>query len=258
MIANRIAPGRQPLLKTWTICALLVLVTGSVTCAATQPASNQSPVSQSSRSTFPTVFDLPYAPSGSPPPAQAAQDLQGTWLGVRSVTAPLTVDAQPVPYNAAAQRVLNQQGRAAGAATAMNQGETTCAVRNDNAIAIEISQQSDRIVLKQQLGGTRTIWLIEKKLDDDIPTATGHSVGHWEGDTLVVNSTGFTANGVLDYSGSPHGEKLKTIERIRKVVLDGPYPDLQVLTTFNDPDHYTKPWTLLRTFRWRPDYCRRI
>lgn len=239
-----IAATRQPPLKTRMSCALFVLVIGSSPCAlqAQAPAAPK---------TFPTVFDLPYAPTGSPPPAKAPQDLQGTWVGVRSVTAPLTVEGQPIPYNATAQRRLEQQGSRTGAAT---QGEKACAARNDNTLAIEISRQNDRIVLKQQTGGARTIWLNEKQVDDSVPITTGHSVGHWEGDTLVVKSTGFADAGLLDYSASPHGEKLKTIERIRKVTLDGPYPDLQVLTTFEDPDYYTKPWTLLRTYRWRPDY----
>lgn len=238
-----IAPPRRSLLPTRTSWAFFVLVIGSSPCALQA----QAPAAQK---TFPTVFDLPYAPAGSPPPAKAPQDLQGTWVGVRSVTAPLTVEGQPVPYNATAQRMLDQQGRGANA----NQDKATCAARNDNTIAIEISQENDRIALKQQTGGARTIWLNEKKRDDSVPITTGHSVGHWEGNTLVVKSAGFTDAGLLDYSGGPHGEKLKTIERIRKVTLDGPSPDLQVLTTFEDPDYYTKPWTLLRTYRWRPDY----
>lgn len=232
--------SRQSLLKARPFWALFALVIGGSPYARLHAQTPSTP------KTYPTVFDLPYAPSGSPPPAKAPQDIQGVWLGVRSVNAPLTVEGQPVPYNAAAQRALDQKTRA--------EGEAACAARNDNTIAIEFSQQNDRIALKQQMGGTRAIWLSGKQADDSVASAAGHSVGHWEGDTLVVKSAGFADSGVLDYAQSPHGAKLKTIERIRKVALDGPYPDLQVLTTFDDPDYYTKPWTLLRTYRWRPDH----
>jgi hypothetical protein len=44
----------------------------------------------------------------------------------------------------------------------------------------------------------------------------GHSIGHWDGDTLVVESTGFNDRTFLDSSGLPHSEDMSTVERIRK------------------------------------------
>jgi hypothetical protein len=69
------------------------------------------------------------------------------------------------------------------------------------------------------------------------PRYNGHSVGHWEGDELVVESTGFFYPTFMDATGLPHSEEMKTIERIRKVGRQ-----LQDTITIHDPDMYTKDW----------------
>lgn len=72
------------------------------------------------------------------------------------------------------------------------------------------------------------------------PTWLGYSAGHWEGDTLVVNSTGFNDRGWLDVGGDPQTESLRLTERFRR-------PDfghLQLEVTFDDPKTFTKPFTL--------------
>jgi len=68
----------------------------------------------------------------------------------------------------------------------------------------------------------------------------GYSVGHWEGDTLVVETTGYNDKTWLDFSGHPHTDALKMTERFRR-------PDfghLEIQFTFDDPKAYTKPWTV--------------
>jgi virulence-associated protein VagC len=65
-------------------------------------------------------------------------------------------------------------------------------------------------------------------------------VGHWEGDTLVVNSVGFNDKGWLDVGGNPQTESLRLTERFRR-------PDfghLQLEVTFDDPKAFAKPFTL--------------
>jgi hypothetical protein len=87
----------------------------------------------------------------------------------------------------------------------------------------------------------RSIFLDGRELPrDPNPTWLGYSVGHWEGDTLVVNSTGFNDEGWLDVGGNPQTESLRLTERYRR-------PDfghLQLEVTFEDPKTFTKPFTL--------------
>jgi hypothetical protein len=72
------------------------------------------------------------------------------------------------------------------------------------------------------------------------PTWMGYSVGHWDGDTLVVESSGFNDRTWLDHDGHPHTEGLRTTERYRR--RDVGNLDLEV--TFSDPAAYARPWTV--------------
>src|SRR5579864_5671201 len=66
-------------------------------------------------------------------------------------------------------------------------------------------------------GVTRTIFTDGRGLPEDMnPTWLGYSVGHWEGDTLVVTTAGFNDRTWLDFSGHPHSEALRTTERFRR------------------------------------------
>ena len=65
----------------------------------------------------------------------------------------------------------------------------------------------------------------------------GHSVGHWDGDTLVVDTAGFNDRTFLDASGLPHGDDMRTVERIRKIGNR-----LEDIITIHDPDMYAKDW----------------
>jgi hypothetical protein len=81
------------------------------------------------------------------------------------------------------------------------------------------------------------------------PSWMGYSVGHWEGDTLVVETTGFTERAWLDYDGHPHTESLRMLERYRR--RDFGHLDLSV--TFDDPGAYSKPWTIAVPLDLFPD-----
>ena len=87
----------------------------------------------------------------------------------------------------------------------------------------------------------RMIFMDGRELPKDPnPTWLGYSVGHWEGDALVVNSVGFNDKGWLDVGGNPQTESLRLTERFRR-------PDfghMQLDVTFEDPKTFTKPFTL--------------
>jgi len=115
----------------------------------------------------------------------------------------------------------------------------------------EIFQMPDRILFIYEGGAHvwRIIWMDGRELPKDPnPTFLGYSVGHWEGDTLVVNSLGFNNETWLDAAGHPHGEQLKVTEKYTR-------PDMNTLrleATIDDPEYYTKPWTVVTTARWTP------
>ena len=85
---------------------------------------------------------------------------------------------------------------------------------------------------------------------DLIPTWMGDSIGRWEGDTLVVDTTGFNGQSWLDTTGRPLSDALHVVERIRRVSHEG----LQVDITIDDPKAYAKPWTAQRVFDLKPEW----
>ena len=67
------------------------------------------------------------------------------------------------------------------------------------------------------------------------PYYNGHSVGHFEGDTLVVDSAGFNEKTFVDATGAPHTDEMRTTERIRKISPT----QLEDVITIHDPEYYT-------------------
>ncbi len=78
------------------------------------------------------------------------------------------------------------------------------------------------------------------------PSWYGESVGHYEGDTLVIDTIGQNTKTVLDAYRTPHSAKLHTVERWR-TIEDG--KTLEVVTTIDDPETYNAPWQGLRKYR---------
>jgi hypothetical protein len=87
----------------------------------------------------------------------------------------------------------------------------------------------------------RQIFLDGRRLPKDPqPAFMGYSVGHWEGDTLVVESTGFHERTWLDMGGHPHSEDLRTTERFRRTT----FGRMDLTVTLEDLKAYTAPWTV--------------
>src|ERR1700685_2645184 len=92
---------------------------------------------------------------------------------------------------------------------------------------------------------TRHILLDAQHTANPKPSWYGESVGHYEGDTLVVDTIGLNDKTVVDIYRTPHSDKLHVIERWRKVD-DG--KKLEILMTIDDPDTFNQPWQALRQY----------
>jgi hypothetical protein len=83
---------------------------------------------------------------------------------------------------------------------------------------------------------------------DPNPTYLGDSIGHWEGDTLVVDVIGLNDRTWLDQDGHPHTEALHVIERYTRT----DERTLHYEALIDDPQAYTKPWKTSYTISWVP------
>ena len=87
----------------------------------------------------------------------------------------------------------------------------------------------------------RQIFMDGRELQKDPdPTFMGHSVGHWDGDTLVVESNGYKDKIWLDNAGHPHSEALRLTERFRR----RDFGHMEIKETIDDPKVFNKPFTI--------------
>jgi hypothetical protein len=97
------------------------------------------------------------------------------------------------------------------------------------------------VMLSEISAGYRQVFTDARPLPaDPVPSWQGYSSAQWEGDTLVVNSTGFRDDLWIDHGGNMITSAAKVQERIRRPS----YGHLEVEVTVDDPKAYTKSWTV--------------
>jgi hypothetical protein len=84
--------------------------------------------------------------------------------------------------------------------------------------------------------------------DELEPTFSGHSIGRWEGDTLVVHTVGLRYDSLIDLTRAVHSDQLEVTERIRRVGPD----TLETTMTLVDPVVFERPWTSTKRFVRQP------
>ena len=117
---------------------------------------------------------------------------------------------------------------------------------------MQIVQTSKEVIELFEYDHTvRHIYTDGRKHPDNLkPSWMGHSIGHWEGDALVVDTVGLNGKTWLDRIGHPDSAAMHIVEHIRRA----DDKTLQVDFTFDDAKSYSKPWTAEMRFRLRPDW----
>jgi len=115
---------------------------------------------------------------------------------------------------------------------------------------MRIVQTPTLIVIAFDDGMHREIWMDGRSLEKDPnPTWMGYSVGRWDGDTLVVESNGYTDRSWLDFGGHPHTEELRITERYTR----GSVGRIDVQVTMVDAKLYAKPIAFSMPMKLLPD-----
>ena len=97
------------------------------------------------------------------------------------------------------------------------------------------------VVVYEAFNLWRQIHLDGRQFGDDLnPSWLGYSLGHWEGDDLVVETRGLNGKQWLDHGGLPASDKLTVIERFRRPR----FGQLDIQLQITDPTYYTRPWTV--------------
>jgi len=116
-------------------------------------------------------------------------------------------------------------------------------------LPIQILETEGQVtMLNEQFTNWRIVRLNSKHDEDPDPGFFGDSVGHWEGDTLVVDTIGLTTRTALDQPGMPHSDALHVVERYRRTGEN----TLELKVTIDDPKVFTSTWTAVTHFELAP------
>lgn len=97
----------------------------------------------------------------------------------------------------------------------------------------------------------REIFLDGRPLPKDPnPDWMGYSVGHWDGNTLVIETMGFNDRTWLDDDGRPHTEALRLTERLHR----SDFGHMEIIRTYVDPGAFLEPWTVPVKLELDPDH----
>ena len=203
---------------------------------------------------------MPRTPEGKPNLSAAAPkmpdgkpDLSGIWAAAdNKYLQNLAADGIEVPFQPWAEKLYRDRSENLGKGRPSERC-LTHGVTDFDALGInwKIIQTPGMIaVLYEAYNHYRQILLDGRPLPKPTqPAYLGYSVGRWEGETLVVETTGFNDVGWLDDGGHPQTEALHVTERFRR--RDFGHMDLQL--TIDDPKAYTKPWGPTLRLNFQPD-----
>ncbi len=192
---------------------------------------------------------LPSQPGGANGPAAPTPDLSGVWNGGGPIgdIAEGLAPGETIPILPEAERILK-------ARQSKDDPEANCLPTGVPRIAPypwRIVQTPTHVffLFEANIHSYRQIFMDGRKhpVDPD-PTWYGHSIGHWEGDTLVVDTIGFNDKFWFDFRGHPHTEKLHTVERYRRKDHDTLINEV----TIDDPGAYARPFKVTFTALLRP------
>jgi len=196
----------------------------------------------------------------APKPSTDPRNFEGAWAHREMLRDRIfrTILETRIPYNETARKILQyrRESEISGKPILTNSGKcyptTELALEINGAMFIVQSEKfmhasffefhhdwQIRMNQKHQTSGPRNF--------------AGDSIGYWDGNTLVVETTRYKEPTWLDPVGTPASEDAVITRRIRKIENG---QALEMIITVNDPKYYTKPWSYARTFAWRPDSWR--
>ena len=195
--------------------------------------------------------------ANAPQPPPDPRNFDGAWYheGMLEFQIRMDMYGNKVPFNPAGQKVSDRRAKSLKDGTPFINASSRCIPvgqpwQMDLNFPFYIFQSKDRFdILFEEYHGLVQIVMDPAKAPP--PGYMGRSIGHWDGDTLVVETTGLKDAIWLDVNGTPASKDARLTQRIRKVKTDHWF--LEVVFTLDDPTYYTHPWTWVRDYSWRPD-----
>ena len=187
----------------------------------------------------------PAAPRGTPPPPPTRSAPTGDLSNGRAPTAPALKPEYMAKWEIVRKSRMSGSYEYDPIANCLPPGMPQMM---NMTYGMEILQTKDKITFfSEWQDALRRVYLDGRKPSQKVlndPTYAGYSTGHWEGDTLVVDTVSLHPNSFIDGS-SPHSDEMTVKERIR-FISPGVLEDRIVV---NDPKALLKPWETVHTYR---------
>jgi hypothetical protein len=183
------------------------------------------------------LLTRPQPPSGpAPRAADGKPDFSGVWYGPLPAGPTETPDLQPWAQAIQKDRMdANLKDSPSARCLPFNLGFL-------NMFGNRLVQNREMLVsiIEYDIPGYRQIYLDGRSHPKDLETSwTGHSIGKWEGDAMVVETVGLNDKTWLG-EAAPHTDKLKITTRLRRTDLG----HMEIETTYDDPGALKKPWVV--------------
>lgn len=236
-----------------------------VAAAATPPSTNSAPQltaqeeeAERMKELLQQILPPPLGPL--PAPSTDVRDLNGTWIPHQITPLHMSHDAygKEVPMTPENRKLLEERQKAVyvDKAPAQNAGQLCLPPGPPKQIGLltpfTILQSPSAVIFMSS--EYHMVWgasLSSAPSAPDTRTYMGQSTGHWEGDTLVIETRNFKDDLWLDPDGMAASKDARVTMRIKRIVE--PEQLLEIATTIDDPKMFTAPWTFTRTYAWRPD-----
>ena len=196
------------------------------------------------------------APAGSAPPNPDPKNFEGVWWlkGYEYMLGPAP-GIEP-PLKPQYMDILKRRIRAKNAGKPETDTSTACYPHGmprlmESPYPIEIVQTPGRVTILHEVAHEVRRFYLDQQQPANLKTSfLGHSVAHWEGDTLVVDTVGINDKSFIDDEGEAHSNQEHLTERYRKI--DGGR-QIELVMTVEDPVTLEHPYSYTRYYEWRPD-----
>lgn len=233
-----------------TALAAIIFYAGSAAGQGSTPSGSSPPAGQSN------PFEWKPLPANAKQPSNDPRNFEGTWSSRGFLWQITELYGGPLPFNDKGRKVYDRRRAADKAGTPFVNASLLCRPVGPSmqfmVNPFNVHHTKSMIDFSFFLFHSQwTVYLDPTNAPPPGDYYMGRAIGHWDGDTLVVETHGFKQGLWLDLNGTPASKNAKLTHRIRKVHSDEWF--LEIVYTLDDPTYYTRPWSWVTTAIWRPD-----
>jgi hypothetical protein len=191
--------------------------------------------------------------------AAPARDISGVWWGVKYSPKAEIQGGGEIPYNDRGKAEYARIMAGLKDGSIKDEARRLCTPDGlprilGNPYPFKVVQTRGQTTFLYELNRVFRVVLMDTPQESEealiiAPYYSGHSVGRWDGDTLVAETAGFNEKTWIDATGAPHSDQMTVVERYRRIGDR----QLEVVATITDPYYLTRPFSVRHTYELHPE-----